>query len=333
MEKIKRKQSKMGRGVGTKLVITVLFTLLMAYVALMVFALGWGLLTSFKSDQDFNIFRNVLGLPNVSGVHPTTGKYIEFIREKSLDALQFGNYSKVIGEFKVVDNPPSYYVWFGSTLRNPTVEGGIGLMLFNSILYALGNSVVQVTALTLMGYICAKYDYKFSRFLYVMIVVIMALPIIGAYPAELTLLRNLNLYDTWYGNFIQKFGFIGMYFLVFYEYFKATPDTYRDAAEIDGASQFAVMTRIYIPMAVKTIGSVILVRFVFHWNDYSSIRMYMPTHPTLAYGVFWNTVVKPVSSTPLAMASGMLLAIPILVIFIAFQNKIMGSMTLGGIKE
>ncbi len=334
MEKVKKNgRGKMGKGVGTKIVIGILFAFLMFYVALMVFAIGWALNTSLKSQVDFNTFKNVLGLPNISGINPNTGKYLEAIQKRSLDALKLGNYQTVIDTFKVVDNPPNYYVWFGTVQKAPTVDAGIGVMLVNSIVYALGNSIIQVIALTTMGYMCAKYDYKFSRFLYVMVIVLMSLPIIGAYPAELTLLRNLNLYDTWYGNAMQKFGFTGMYFLVFYEYFKSTPDTYREAAEIDGASQLTVMLQIYVPMALKTIGSVILVRFVFHWNDYSSIRMYMPTHPTLSYGTFWNTIVKPQGSTPVKMASGMLLAVPIIVIFIIFQEKIMGSMTLGGIKE
>lgn len=330
----KKRRNNFGQGVALRIVIWTLFALLILYTATMVFSLLWSLNTSLKCDDDFTLYENMFGLPNIRGKNPFNGTIDTLLKADALKALRFGNYIEVFKTFKVVDKSSPYYVWFGKELKSPSVNAGLGIMLLNSIIYALGNSIIQVTSLTLMGYMCAKYDYKFSRFLYVLVIVLMALPIIGAYPAELTLLRNLNLYDTWYGNALQKFGFIGMYFLVFYEYFRATPNTYRDAAEIDGASQWTVMTRIYIPMAMKTIGSVILIRFVFHWNDYSSIRMYMPTHPTLSYGIFWNTIARPQNiATPHKMASGMILAIPILILFIAFQNKIMGSMTLGGIKE
>ncbi len=338
MENVKKKKhSKMGEGKGTKAIVWTLFAFLLLYVALMAFALGWALNTSLKGDTDFRKCQNIFGLPSLSGLNQY-GRYQEKIKLESLTALKFGNYKFVLDKFQMNDTTASYFVWFGSKQRpSVIVDSKIPEMLLNSIIYSLGNSVIQVIALTLMGYLCAKYDYRFSRFLYVMVIVLMSLPIVGAYPGEITLLRNLNLYDTWYGNAMQKFGFIGMYFLVFYEYFKGTPDVYRDAAEIDGASQWAVMLQIYVPMAMKTIGSVILVRFVFHWNDYSSIRMYMPSHPTLSYGVFMILIGKPTQGVrdriPIQMAANMMLAVPIIIIFVCFQEKIMGSMTLGGIKE
>ena len=97
------------------------------------------------------------------------------------------------------------------------------------------------------------------------------------------------------------------------------------------------MAKIYLPMAVKMIGSVFLIKFIFFWNDFSSIKLYMPTHPTLAYfiyllpsGQFTNDFA---ATNPIIISSCMVLAIPTIVIFLALQNKIMGSMTLGGIKE
>ncbi len=322
MEKTKKKHTK---DLGKTIFIWVLFTALIVYTLSMVAVLGWGVLTSLKSKNDFQYNDNLLGLPTLSG---------KFSSRNEL--LHLANYKAFFEAFRITNDnhSESFDILFGTKQKITTVDVGFAGMLLNSVVYALGNGLVQVTVLSVMGYMCAKYDYKFSRLLYIVIVVTMALPIIGAYPSEITLLRNLNLYDNWVGNFVQKFTFTGMYFLVFYEYFKGMPDTYKDAAEIDGASQWTVMTRIYLPMAIKMVGSVLLIRFVFYWNDYSAIRMYMRTHPTLSYGIFWNTIANPMKGgLPVQVAACMTLALPILVVFICLQEKIMGSMSLGGIKE
>ncbi len=312
--------------VGAKIIVWVLFAVLVLYVLSLAFVLGWGLLTSLKSNGDFLMGGNVLGFP-------TLDKDSFF---DSTDALfKLENYKLVFENFRITDtnHAEKFDILFGTAQRETHVDANFWDMLGNSVIYSLGGAFVQTLAISLMAYLCAKYKFKFSRFIYTMVIALMALPIVGAYPAEISLLRNLGMYDTWWGNFIQKFGFIGMYFLVFYEHFDGMSNTYRDAASIDGANQWQVMTKIYYPLASKMFGSIMLVRFIFFWNDYSGIRMYMRTHPTLSYGVFYTAFVDTGNGVPYQVAGCMLLAIPILIAFICLQDKVMGSMTLGGLKE
>ncbi len=305
----------------------VVFALLVMYVASILGVLGWGVLTSLKSKEDFQYNDNLIGLPTMD----------EDNHFNSLDAVfKLENYQTFFEKFKITNDNhgESFEIYFGADTRVTTVDADFWEMLGNSVIYALGNALLQTLVIAVTAYLCAKYPFKFSNIVYTTVIVIMALPIVGAYPAEITLLRNLNLYDSWIGNFIQKFSFIGMYFLVFYEHFKGMSNTYRDAAEIDGASHFTVMARVYLPLAAKMYGSVVLVRFVFFWNDYSAIRIYMRTHPTLSYGIFYNTIAKPMEGgLPVQVAACMVLAIPVLIIFVLLNEKIMGNMTLGGLKE
>ena len=126
-----------------------------------------------------------------------------------------------------------------------------------------------------------------------------------------------------------------MYFFVYHAFFKGVPDAFREAAEIDGASDFTIMVRIFFPLAVKIILTVFLIQFVALWNDYQTPLLYLPTHPTLAYGVFYLSYFQLHEwyHTPIRMAGCIMLVIPILIIFIAFKNKLMGDISLGGIKE
>ena len=61
----------------------------------------------------------------------------------------------------------------------------------------------------------------------------------------------------------------------------------------------------------------------------------MPTHPTLAYGVYTMAFQKENDTSRVMhkLASCMLLAVPILLLFVAFRNKILGNVSMGGVKE
>lgn len=316
--------------VAVKIVLGVICALLIAYSLSIILMLAWGVLSSLKSGKDFQI--NVLGLPKIND--PSWPKGKDDPRSSYYQLVQLKNYADLINNF--IHTAKSDF-FTGSAEVHHESDQTVLTMLFNSIFYAFGNGLVQAIFPAVMAYMCAKYPYKFSKALYVLVIVIMTLPIVGAYPSELTLLRNLGLYDTWHGNFIQRCSFLGMYFLVFYEYFKGMPDTYSEAAEIDGASQLTVMLRIYMPLAAKMIGSVFLIRFIFFWNDYSSIQLYMPTHFTLAYFIYYLPYYKfPPKGTrataPMVIASGMMLALPVIVVYAFLHDKLMGNMTLGGIK-
>lgn len=324
MKKAERKKVDIA-DIVVKVIIWLLGILLALYALSIIVMLLWGLLTSLKSHTDFGVpGNNVIGFPNLDPNDPSNSRQQFFFWE---------NYTKIFGQFNIVD---SITFFSGDRLVEHRVDANFWLMTLYSFIYAGGNGIIQALVPAVMGYMCAKYKYKFSTVIYITVIVVMSLPIVGAYPSEITLLRNLGLYDTFLGNFIQRFSFTGMYFLVFYEFYDAMSDTYREAASIDGASQWTVMVRIYLPLSFTMVGSVLLIRFIFFWNDYTAVNMYMPTHPTLSYAVYW--MVYRVSNfefnrVPIKVAACMILALPTLILFVVLRGKLLGNMTLGGIKE
>lgn len=128
-----------------------------------------------------------------------------------------------------------------------------------------------------------------------------------------------------------------MYFFVYYAFFGGLSNTYREAAELDGASEMTILLRIYFPLAMKMIATVFLIQFVALWNDYQTPLLYLPTHPTLSYGVYLVAIDPPsgikLSDVPHSVSACMMLALPILIVFVIFKDKIMGNISLGGIKE
>ena len=214
------------------------------------------------------------------------------------------------------------------------VKSSMSYIIGNSVIYALGCSVVNTLVCGVTAYLCAVYRYKYSRIVYTTVIVVMTIPIVGSQAAELSVLRKINLYDTWAGLLILKANFLGMYFLVFHEMFFSMPITYREAATIDGASDWQVMTSIYFPLAKATFGTVLLINFITYWNDYQTPMLYAPTHPTLSRFLIEITRLSKddFDAMPMQMATTVILMLPPLALFLAFQKKLMSNLTIGGIK-
>ena len=124
-----------------------------------------------------------------------------------------------------------------------------------------------------------------------------------------------------------------MYFFVFTAFYQSVPDSFSEAAEIDGASQFHILTKIILPLSVKTLSTVFLIQFIHFWNDYQTANLYMPTKPTLAYLVWKMTTISDLNEATLRISTTMMLALPILVAFIFLKDKLMGNVSMGGLKQ
>ena len=304
--------------------------MLALYALIMLSSLLWGLITSLKSSNDFENFGNVIGFPNI-GVEGTPYAGIPSGRDA---LLKLANYKIVLEKFVITRR--AVYYGLGPEQIVHTCKAGFGELLVNTLLYTVGGALIYALMPALTAYLCAKYPYKLSAIIVVVYTLMMCMPIVGSTPFELTFLRNTGLYDNIIGNYIQKMTGSGMYFFVYLAYFKGTSETYREAAQIDGASQLRIMTTIYFPLAIKIIATVFLIQFVALWNDYQTPLLYLPTHPTLAYAVYYvsyEAFEPALYHTPPRIAGLMLLAVPIVILFAIFKDKLMGDISLGGIKE
>lgn len=308
----------------------IIFLFLAFFSLTLIFLLGWGILTSFKSYDDFALFGNILGLPN-----------LEVYGAK--EALAFGNYKLILFSdvFRFSAMDASYYSSiFGYIADSPDTKFTFANFLFNSFIYSILGSFVHAFVAFTCAYLCAKYRFKFSGFIYVVMLVIMAVPIVGSSPAMITLLRNLGIYDTVFAMIAMNFNFTGVYFFVFHAHLSGLSDTYMEAAEIDGASQFGVYLKIFFPLCAKVFFTVFLLQFIQLWNDYQNPLLYYPNRPTLSYAVFRMTrntggadKGMEYQGIPQRVAGCMVLAIPIFILFVVFNKTLMGNLTMGGIKE
>ena len=278
------------------------FLFLLAYAISLALPLIWSFFTSFKGRIDYRL--NPVGFP----------RDWEFL------------YDDVLRQFRAP-----------ITKNNITTEGGagLGLMLLNSAWYSIGTSFVSTAVSFLVGYVVARFRFKFCNAIYTVVIFQMIIPTVGTLPSEIAIAQGLRLYNTVYGMLFMKSYVTGLYFLSFYAALRVIPRDYEEAAYLDGAGNFRVMLNIMLPMASGVCATVFLLNFIGFWNDYQTPMVYMPGYPTLAYGLYYlcNVPRNDIdSSVPMQLAGCMLMAIPLLILFIACNKKLLGNVSLGGLK-
>ena len=213
----------------------------------------------------------------------------------------------------------------------------IPMMIVNSLIYAGGCGLVSTVVPCIVAYCCARYKYRFGKIIYASVIFAMSVPIIGAQVSELRVLQALNLYDTFLGMFILKTNYLGIYFLVYFAAFKSLPLSYVEAAKIDGANEFTVFFKIMFPLVIGTSIAILLMKVIEFWNDIAMSRIYLPSKPTLAYGMLYFSVEVGnlsllAAGAPVRIAACMILVLPMLLLYLLLHKKMLGNMTIGGVK-
>ena len=131
-------------------------------------------------------------------------------------------------------------------------------------------------------------------------------------------------------------SFLGDAFSIFLlrQFFLTIPEELSDAARVDGASEFQIMTRVIIPLAKPAIAAVALFTFLYNWNDLFAPLLYLGQNQKLwtltigltefqqRHGTEWN----------LTMAASIMFMVPVIVLFFLAQRAFVEGVTLTGVK-
>jgi multiple sugar transport system permease protein len=131
-------------------------------------------------------------------------------------------------------------------------------------------------------------------------------------------------------------SFLGDAFSIFLlrQFFLTIPEELSDAARVDGASEFQIMTRVIVPLAKPAIAAVALFNFLYNWNDLFAPLLFLGTNEDLwtltiamseftqRHGTEWN----------LTMAASVLFILPVIILFFLAQRVFVEGVTLTGVK-
>lgn len=274
---------------------------LILYTAVLIGMFVWGAYNSLKSVIDFDI--NPWNLP------PT---------------WEWENYPTAFDKLAVpvLTSGQTYLVGFW---------GQFWYSIVFSLFSAIWSTFLQCTA----AYATSRFKYKSSAIIYAVIMVAMVLPIIGNTPSQLLFSQIFGYYDNLGLFVLLTANIMSTYYLVFHATFSTLPQDFMDAAKVDGANNYMVYFRIALPLVNKMFLTIVLLVFVGKWSDYTTPILYLPSYPVLAVGLtrFINSTDSQIAAIPMRIAGSFIVCLPMLIVFLVFRNKLMGNISMGGLKE
>lgn len=228
--------------------------------------------------------------------------------------------------------PPQFSNYLQAFQELNDEGSGLIVMIWNSLWFSIGGTLATVLTSMIAGYVCANYKFAFCKVWYWIAVITMMVPIMGSLPSALKVSDTLGLLDNPL-TLVTAFSALGSTFVISYAFFKGVDWGYAESAFIDGAGHLRVLFQIMLPQATSPIIALCLTTFIAKWGDATSPLVYLPSYPTLASGLYKYELTAGRNSTyPYLFAGLFMSAIPIVALYIAFQDKLMNLNMGGGLK-
>jgi multiple sugar transport system permease protein len=174
--------------------------------------------------------------------------------------------------------------WIPSTFYTDNYSRAYSVMnikdsLSGSLLIATVPTIFQVAVASIVGFGFARYNFRFKKLFFALMIFsfivppqILMMPTYRLFSTfELTGSLNAFIVPAALGQGLNSTIFI----LIFYQFFKQTPQSLYEAAEVDGANQFTCFFRIAVPMAVPAFIIAFLFSFVWYWNETYLTSLYL----------------------------------------------------------
>jgi len=208
----------------------------------------------------------------------------------------------------------------------------ISTMFLMSVVTTILGTVVNVGFSACVAYVIAKFKFPFRGLIYGIAIFSMVVPIVGTLPAQVNMMQTLHLDNSLLGVIFLYSGCFGFNFILLYSAFTSISDSYLEAASVDCAGRFKTFFKVVLPMAKGPIIAASILTAIGYWNDYQTPFLYLPDdYQTLAVGLqaFQS---ENQASYPMVFASMLISIVPILILYLCFQKRIIESTNAGGLK-
>lgn len=205
-------------------------------------------------------------------------------------------------------------------------------MLFNSIWFSCVPIIINHYTTITFAYVCTKYKFPTSNWPFAIIMLMMVLPIYGTGGSMYRIMWHLGLINS-YASIIFSIGGFTPHFLYYQAFFKNLSPAYTEATKIDGANDFQTYFRVILPLAKPILFALGITSWIVEWNSYSEHMINNPKLPTLPVGIYqFNTEMIFRARLDILFVACLIVCIPTLILFIAFNKTIMTNVSLGGLK-
>jgi multiple sugar transport system permease protein len=227
---------------------------------------------------------------------------------------------------------------------DPTLDNYTSIFEDAAFTEALRNSAIvagSVTALSLVigsfaGYALARLHLPFKFLILAILLSISTFPPIAIAAPVFEIWTDIGLYNTYLGLILPSLAFglpLTVYILA--SFFRDIPRELEEAALIDGATRFQAFRKIVVPLGAPGVVTAGLLVFIFAWNEFlfaitlTSTPERRPVPAAIAFFTGSTQFEVPLGTIS---AASVVVTIPLIVLVLIFQRRIVAGLTAGAVK-
>ncbi len=241
----------------------------------------------------------------------------------------------------IVRVPPEWIPWpatiehYGEVLFSSSRTARIGRAFFNSTVVSLGSVALVVLTSAMAAYPLARMRFRGRHLVFGLIVGSLMIPNAVILVPQYVLVQRLGWLSTYQGLIVPEaamtFAF-GVFLLR--QFFLTIPSELEDAARIDGADPWQIFTRIVLPLSQPVLGALAIFAFRSAWNDFlwpliavNKLDMFpLPVALALLRGAYAAESYGPI------MAGAVLSALPLLIVFLVANRRLVEGVRVSALK-
>ncbi|OAI16297.1 sugar ABC transporter permease [Methylomonas lenta] len=208
--------------------------------------------------------------------------------------------------------------------------------LWNSFGIALTATGLSVLLAMFVAYAIVRLEFPGKKWVLALVLAVSMFPPVSVIGPLFNLWRSIGLFDTWTGLVIPYMTFtLPLAIWTLSAFFKELPWDLDKAARIDGATPFQAFWHIIVPLAAPGIFTAAILVFIFAWNDFlfaTSLTSTQTARTVPAAIAFFTGSSQFEQPTGSIAAASVIVTLPVIVMVLLFQKRIVAGLTAGAVK-
>lgn len=245
--------------------------------------------------------------------------------------------------FKTSDDVNSGDFWPNgwSTVNYDLILNGGARDLFlpalrNSIGISLIATLLAVVLAMFCAYAIARLDFPGKKMVLTTALAVSIFPVISIVTPLFNLWRTIGLYDTWPGLIIPYLSLtLPLSIWTLSAFFKEIPWEMEQAAQVDGATSWQAFRKVIVPLAAPGVFTTAIIAFFIAWNDFVygiSLTSTSASRPVPAALSSFTGASQFEEPTGAISAAAVIVTIPVVILVLIFQRRIVAGLTNGAVK-
>jgi multiple sugar transport system permease protein len=208
--------------------------------------------------------------------------------------------------------------------------------LRNSFGISIIATLISVVIAMFAAYAIARLEFPLKKLLLSMALAIAMFPQAALVGPLFDMWRRLGIYDTWIGLIIPYLTFaLPLSIWTMSAFFRQIPWEMEQAAQVDGATAWQAFRKVIVPLAAPGVFTTAILTFFFCWNEFllaASLTSTNRARTVPAALTFFTGASQFQSPITAIMAASVVVTIPVVIIVLVFQRRIVAGLTAGAVK-